>query len=203
LQNFPTLGAVTNSGINLTFKARSTVRRTPPSIYSFFTNASCGPSGYGEGQTPISTQAVTTDGNGDASFTVSLPLTLPQNQSVTATATDPANNTSEFSPCRPMTATTPPDLQVAALNGPSQALTDSPFDLSWTITNAGQEPANGPWTDRVLLSTDAEIGNDTLLGNFPFTQVLGAGQSADRIQSISIPRIAVAARRPVLLDRID
>jgi hypothetical protein len=191
LQNFPTLGVVTNSGISLSIQGTLNSAANTTFNLQFFTNASCDPSGYGEGQTPISTSAATTDNSGNASFTVSLPVTLPQNQFVTATATDPVNNTSEFSPCRPMTSTTPPDLQVAALNGPSQALTDSPFDLSWTINNAGQEPANGPWTDRVLLSTDAQIGNDTVLGNFPFTQVLAAGQSADRIQSISIPRAAV------------
>src|SRR6185503_875073 len=123
LQNFPTLGAVTNSGISLTIQGTLNSAANTTFNLQFFTNPSCNPSGYGEGQTPISTQAVTTDGNGDASYTVSLPLMLPQNQFVTATATDPTNNTSEFSPCRPMTSTTPPDLQVAALNGPSQALT--------------------------------------------------------------------------------
>lgn len=193
LQNFPTLGVVSNSGINLTIQGTLISAANTTFNLQFFTNVSCDPSGYGEGQTTIGTTPVTTNANGEASFTASFPVALPQDQFVTATATDPANNTSEFSPCRPMTSTTPPDLQVAALSGPSQAFTDVPFDLSWTTTNAGQEPATGPWADRVLLSTDALIGNDTLLGDFLFTPGLAAGASADRIQSINIPRAAVPA----------
>jgi hypothetical protein len=42
---------------------------------------------------------VTTNGGGNTSFTVTLPETVPAGQSITATATDPDNNTSEFSQC--------------------------------------------------------------------------------------------------------
>jgi hypothetical protein len=40
---------------------------------------------------------VTTDGSGNASFSFASPTPLPNGQFVSATATDPVNNTSEFS----------------------------------------------------------------------------------------------------------
>ena len=42
---------------------------------------------------------VTTDGSGNASFTVTFSATVAVGQFITATATDPNNNTSEFSQC--------------------------------------------------------------------------------------------------------
>jgi subtilase family serine protease len=83
------------------------------------------------------------------------------------------------------------DLQVTSIQAPPQAQTDSGFDLSWTDANAGQARANGPWADRIYLSTDNQIGNDTLLAEFSFTQSIDPGQSANRIQTIDIPRASV------------
>ena len=62
----------------------------------YFANAACDPSGNGEGQTFLSEVTVTTGSDGN----VTLPLlTAPQGTLVTATATSPTNDTSEFSNC--------------------------------------------------------------------------------------------------------
>lgn len=74
----------------------------------FFANQRCDPSGYGEGESWLATETVTTDANGAALFTVNLPQTIPAGRAVTATATDAALNstwpgvyaTSEFAQCR-------------------------------------------------------------------------------------------------------
>jgi hypothetical protein len=42
---------------------------------------------------------VTTDSSGNAAFSFTHPVPIPAGQFITATATDPNNNTSEFSPC--------------------------------------------------------------------------------------------------------
>ena len=63
----------------------------------FFSNTSAHSTGYGEGQTFLGTTNVTTDGSGNASFNVSFPVAANA-KTFTATATDPNNNTSEFSP---------------------------------------------------------------------------------------------------------
>jgi hypothetical protein len=51
-----------------------------------------------QGETFLESLQVTTDGSGNASFTADVPLVLEAGQAVTATATDPDGNTSEFSP---------------------------------------------------------------------------------------------------------
>jgi len=58
----------------------------------------CDSSGFGEGQTFIGTTDVTTDADGNASFGP-LPFPAADNSEITATATDPDGNTSEFSQC--------------------------------------------------------------------------------------------------------
>jgi subtilase family serine protease len=86
------------------------------------------------------------------------------------------------------------DLQVSSLSAPSQAVTDSAFEVSWVDANNGQGRAGGPWTDKVYLSADDQPGGDTLLAQFPFDGSLDGGQGTPpRIQQVSIPRAAVPA----------
>jgi hypothetical protein len=78
---------------------------TPNTTFTlqFFSNASCDPSGHGEGKTLLGFTAVTTNRSGTVRFRATLPGVTAAGQVVTATATDPANNTSEFSACRTVT----------------------------------------------------------------------------------------------------
>jgi hypothetical protein len=64
-----------------------------------FTNASCDPSGFGEGERPIATLTVGTDGTGFAPFMMVWLNPFGPGQFITATATDAEGNTSEFSAC--------------------------------------------------------------------------------------------------------
>ena len=82
-----TIHGTLNSTINTTFRLE------------FFSNTACDPSGHGEGETFLGFTDVTTDGGGNASFMVTFPTTVPAGQFITATATDPDGNTSEFSEC--------------------------------------------------------------------------------------------------------
>ncbi len=65
----------------------------------FYANAACSnfPHEFLEGQTYLGATQVTTDGSGDATFDLTLPMTIQPGQPVAATATDPNGNTSEFS----------------------------------------------------------------------------------------------------------
>jgi hypothetical protein len=63
----------------------------------FFANAAPDPSGFGEGQTFLGFANVTTDASGHFGGTANVAGAVPAGQKVTATATDPAGNTSEFS----------------------------------------------------------------------------------------------------------
>jgi hypothetical protein len=66
-------------------------------ILDFYYSSEADPTGYGEGEFYLGAASVTTDANGDAEFDVILPVTIPPNQFVTATATHADGSTSEFS----------------------------------------------------------------------------------------------------------
>ncbi|HET8671104.1 MAG TPA: Calx-beta domain-containing protein [Candidatus Saccharimonadales bacterium] len=97
LQNFPTLTSVISNGNSTTIQG--SLKSTPNTVFQidFYSNAALDPSGNGEGALFFNTTSVTTDTNGDATINVTLPLALVAGRVVTATATDPDGNTSEFS----------------------------------------------------------------------------------------------------------
>ncbi len=100
LQNTPVLlrAVPINSGI--TFEGRlNSLPMTRTYTLEFFRSSTCDPSQYGEGQVFLGAHDVETNGAGNARFSTILPVVVPTGQFVTATATDPDGNTSEFSPC--------------------------------------------------------------------------------------------------------
>jgi len=100
LQNYPVLTAMSSSGGNTNIQGTLNSTANTTFKLEFFSNTSCSPTGFGEGETFLGTQQVTTDANGNVAFTAQLTgLSLPAGAVVTATATDPGNNTSEFSKC--------------------------------------------------------------------------------------------------------
>ncbi len=104
----------------------------------FFSNVACDPSGNGEGQTFLGFADVMTDPTCDVTFG---PLTfaVPPGQTIfTATATDPSNNTSEFSPCFPggvpPTPTSTPTQTATRTNTPTPTSTPTTIPPSVTAT---------------------------------------------------------------------
>ena len=100
LQNFPVLTGPAPGGTNATGTLNSTASTT--FRIEFFASTSCESDGYGEGETYLDFTNVTTDGGGNANINYTLSTPLPSGKFVTATATDPSNNTSEFSLCGPI-----------------------------------------------------------------------------------------------------
>ena len=96
LQNFPVITSVTNSGGMTTIAGKLNSVASTTYRIEFFANDAIDPSGYGEGQTFVGFKNVTTNASGNVSFTATFPQ-IGAGQRVTATATDPNNNTSEFS----------------------------------------------------------------------------------------------------------
>jgi hypothetical protein len=99
LQNFPVLTAAVSTGGSTV--VQGAFNSTPNTSFDiqFFSNQTCDPSRNGEGQNFVGSAIVTTDGSGNATINTTL-AALALGQFVTATATDPGNNTSEFSACR-------------------------------------------------------------------------------------------------------
>ncbi len=104
LQNFPVLTSATGTSSSTTIKG--TLNSTPNTQFhlQFFSNTACDASDYGEGETFLGSTDVITDGSGDVSFSVTLPISVPDGHYATSTATDPDDNTSEFSKCFPVEA---------------------------------------------------------------------------------------------------
>ena len=99
LQNFPIISFATNSGNSVT--VAGSLNSTPNTTFTidFYSNPTCDSSGNGEGQTYIGSTNVTTNGGGNVAFNQTFNVTIPLNHRVTATATDPSGNTSEFATC--------------------------------------------------------------------------------------------------------
>jgi hypothetical protein len=97
LQNFPVLSAASRSATNT--QIQGTINSIANSQFQldFFASDVADATGYGEGKQYLGTTTVTTNGSGDASFNVTLPVSVPVGSMLTATATDAGNNTSEFS----------------------------------------------------------------------------------------------------------
>ncbi len=97
LQNFPVLTGASGSPSSTTVVG--TLDSTQFTVFTieFFGSSAADPSGFGQGQQFVGSTTVTTDGAGHASFTATFPIGLAAGAMVTATATDPGGNTSEFS----------------------------------------------------------------------------------------------------------
>ena len=142
LQNFPVLtsaisGSTTiegtlNSAANIVFRLE------------FFSNAACDPSGNGEGETFLGFKDVTTDGTGNVSFTATFATSVTVGHFITATATDPGNNTSEFSQC----AVVAPTLQSLAV---------SPSDTTILVAGTLQFVATGTLSDASTQNLTATV----------------------------------------------
>ena len=51
------------------------------------------------------------------------------------------------------------DLRVGGISAPAAAISGRNLTLSWTVTNHGAVATGSAWTDQVVLSRDATIGN--------------------------------------------
>ncbi len=99
-QNYPLVFSAVPNGLTTLLSGRLDSSHAETFTLEFFDNSACDPSTYGEGATPLTTISVTTDLQGSAPFSLTLPTSLPLNHFITATATDSDGNTSEFGPCQ-------------------------------------------------------------------------------------------------------
>jgi hypothetical protein len=116
LQNFPILGdARSVDGVTTIDGSLDSVSDSEYRL-DFYLNDAADPSGFGEGAVHIGSTVVTVANGGSQDFSVSFPLTATFVQFITATTTDPAGSTSEFSPS--VRVRTPPvlDTQPAGTN---------------------------------------------------------------------------------------
>jgi parallel beta-helix repeat protein len=126
-QNFPLLAqAVSGNGTGIRGTINSKAANT--FLLQFFANPICDSSGNGEGQVYLGQKSVVTSNDCIASFVAAFPGSVPVGYAITATATDSANNTSEFSACVPVSLV--PTLKIVPA-------TNQQVNIAWTNTVTG------------------------------------------------------------------
>jgi hypothetical protein len=163
LQNFPALSAAVNGAGNI--RVEGTLNSTASSTFTldFYSNPACDSSANGEGKTYLGSAQVVTAANCVASFTGENAITLAgvtaaAGQFVTATATDSAGNTSEFSACIQVTGL------CAAISPTTQSFTRAGGSGSVNVTAAAgcnwAAVSNDAWI--VIVSEPSGTGNETV-----------------------------------------
>ncbi len=104
LQNFPVLSTLTPAAPETPeagLRIQGVLRSAPSTTYDldFFSNPACVkfPKDFLEGEKYLGSGIVTTDGSGTGIVDVTVPIGIAAGEHVSATATDPLGNTSEFS----------------------------------------------------------------------------------------------------------
>lgn len=151
LQNFPVLtSAVAGAGNTV---VQGTLESTPSTTFrvELFSSTTCDPSGNGEGETFQGFVSASTDASGNATFSATLPL-IPAGHVVTATTTDPTNNTSEFSACRTVLAEV--DLGIDKTDSPDPVSAGDNLTYTISVINTGPNTAtNASWSDALPAGT--------------------------------------------------
>ncbi len=120
LQNFPIISLVKAGNNSVNIKGALNSASSTTFDLDFYANSTCNPSGYGEGKRFLGSATITTDAGGNIAFDLTFANSVLPTEVITATATDPAGNTSEFSQCSTMPQPAP--IQIALdLSGPDSA----------------------------------------------------------------------------------
>jgi hypothetical protein len=135
LQNFPALTSVNSSNGSTTIAGTLNSTANKQFRIEFFASAQCNPSGFGEGQVFLGAADIATVGN-NANINVTLPVAVQQGAVITATATDPAGNTSEFSQCFTLGGA-PPQPGTLQFSIASYDVSESGGQATVVVTRAG------------------------------------------------------------------
>ena len=136
LQNYPILSAATNMPASVIIVGALNSAPSSSFTIDFYANQQPDASTNGEGQFYLGSTNVTTDADGNAPFVATLPRTL-SGRFVSATATDPDGNTSEFSPCIRAASLVPALLLTVTTTNDG-----GPGSLRQAIRDANSVPAN-------------------------------------------------------------
>ena len=176
-QNYPIVSSSISNG-SIT-GIQGTLNSTASTTFTleFFANAQCDSSNFGEGEMPLDSKKVRTNPSGNASYNVAFPIGLTPGKAITATATDSAGNTSEFSSCSTVAqgtpAPTPPPLQLTAAASRK------------THGGAGTFDINLPLTGTPGVECRSSGGNHTLVFTFTNNLVDGTPSVSSGTGSIS------------------
>jgi Bacterial Ig domain len=143
LQNFPVVTSAVATAKQTTITGTLNSAANTQYLIQFFANVTADPSGYGQGQTLLGSITVTTDSNGNASFTATFNVSVSVGEFISATATDPNSNTSEFAQDVSVTSGDS-DVVVRILSPPVEAASSGP--IAPVARTAASAAASNPLT---------------------------------------------------------
>ena len=202
-QNYPFLGSAVTSGggVQIEGTLDTNVGERPYTI-EFFANDISSPTGYGEGERFLGSLTTTTSFAGRAAFSFGTNVPVEPGEYITATATDPDGNTSEFSSVRLVRTGNDPDgdgvdneLEDRVPNRSGGSAPDAARSNKSGLTRslasgaatAGFGDGNG---DGVLDSQQANVASfRTILGNW-VTLVSPSGTMLENIESSGPPEFS-------------
>jgi len=195
LQNYPVVADVFDlfGAPAVAFSLNS----TPSTTFrvEFFSSPSCNTSGFGEGKTFQGATSVTTGADGNVSVP-SFVLTGPAPGStdvITATATDPNNNTSEFSQC---VLVTPPTPTPTPSPTPSKTPTFTPTATATAAATAMPTITPTPTRTRTATATATETETPTPTPSITPTPIGTATATPSRTPSSTPTNTPTATRTP-------
>ena len=174
LQNFPVITTVMSTSSSTTIQGSLNSLPNTTFEIDFYSNAAVDPSGHGEGAQFFNTTSVTTNSNGNATINVTFPVALASGRVITATATDPNGNTSEFSAADPTTASGSVQFAIGSI----QVIEDV-GSLVLTVQRTGGGAGN--------LSVDFSTTDGTAIAGQDYTSMsgtltFGPGETSKTIQ---------------------
>ena len=140
-QNYPVLTLAQNDGTSTTIMGSLFESPNTSYLIQLFANRQADASGYGQGQTLLETTSVQTDNTGNGTFQVNLPPIVASGMYISATATDPQGNTSEFS--QDLTVQGVVHLVVSGTAAPNPVASGSDVTVTLQVANVGTADANG------------------------------------------------------------
>jgi uncharacterized repeat protein (TIGR01451 family) len=203
-QPYPTLSAVSSGTTGTTVAGAMQGAPNTVEQLQFFANDVADPSGFGQGQKYLATIPVKTDSGGNALIDTVLPVTLLSGQFLSATATDPNNNTSQFALDVANKASA--DISVSLSASPGIASAGSTVTYRITVTNNASVAAPGVTALDLLptgVSLISELSTQGGFVNGPSSitaqiGTLGPGKSA----VITLMGVVSAGAAPALHDEV-
>lgn len=194
LQNFPLITSSSFSGGSITINGTFNSTANRNFTLRFYQNPTCDPSGNGEGQTYLGSTPVTTDGSGNATYSVT--LTGPLVGVITATATDTTtNSTSEFSACSTVAAVVIPNITI---NDPVVTETNAgTTTLTYTVTLSAVSTMNVS-VDYATANGTATAGSDYVTKSGTLT--IPAGSTTGTIDVTVNGDVAIEPDETVLVN---
>jgi len=151
-QNFPVITDATASDQKIIFTLPG-ASGTAQYLAEFFVNDICDGT-HGEGQKFLGSTIVT-GGAPSYNFTAPGPVNFTNGKFITATATDSANNTSEFSACFSVLGATTTVITNATALSTTPSTFNTPFMVQWSVTPSAGGTPTGNVTVTVAASTDS------------------------------------------------